>query len=90
MLQPVTFFVNDSAANQILLNAPLLIVAVLFCSVAVFVFEAAVIPPPPKFNRWVACKVHVWLLKISWFVETLNVQYLCHSVPQVFTATSYE
>jgi len=37
----------------------------------------------PNFNRWVVYKVHVSLLKISQFIETSNVQHLCHSVPQV-------
>jgi len=43
-------FVNDSAAIQSLLNASLLIVAVLYCSVAAFIFEAAVVIFP-HFNR---------------------------------------
>jgi hypothetical protein len=43
-------FVNDSAAFQRLLNSPLLIVAVLFCSVAGFIFYAAVVIPP-NFNH---------------------------------------
>jgi len=41
-------FVNDSVAFQRLLNSPLLIVAILFCSLAVFIFDAAVVIPPPQ------------------------------------------
>jgi hypothetical protein len=82
-------FVNDSAAIQKLLNASLLIVAVMFCSVAVFIFEAAVVIFPPNINRWVAYKVHVMLLKNLSVYRNFKCTTFMSLISAGFTATSY-